>query len=111
MRKGGEMDMVLDDIQRFDSLSSVRDLDCSASRSFLGGILRRVPQILCGLTGHNELLHFERARLSLYCLRCGDQSAGWEVGTTRVGVVAKRDGFPSFLRSREGSRPVPTPDI
>jgi hypothetical protein len=42
----------------------------------LGGQLR---QMICGLHGHDELLHFEQGRISLQCVSCGYQSPGWEV--------------------------------
>jgi len=42
----------------------------------LGGHLR---QWMCGLHGHDELLHFEQGRISLQCVSCGYQSPGWEV--------------------------------
>jgi len=78
------MDMIVDDIQRFDPLSWVRDLDGFSAWHFLCGIFRRIDQGLCRLTGHDALLHFEPARLSLYCHRCGYQSVGWEIGSTRA---------------------------
>lgn len=34
-------------------------------------------QFLCGLTGHELVLHFEPTRLSLFCLRCGKNTSGW----------------------------------
>ena len=47
------------------------------------GLLRRtairLQQVVCGLKGHDELLHFEQARISLHCVSCGYQSPGWEV--------------------------------
>ena len=58
-------------------------LDRLESSSFIGGFFVRMGQVLCGLTGHDELLRFERARLSLYCPQCGYQSPGWEVDSTR----------------------------
>jgi hypothetical protein len=36
-------------------------------------------QFICSLRGHDELLHFEKGRLSLQCVSCGYQSPGWEV--------------------------------
>jgi hypothetical protein len=50
--------------------------------------LRRIEQASCGLRGHDELTHFSPRRLSLRCVRCGHQSAGWEICPLRVGVVA-----------------------
>ncbi len=36
-------------------------------------------QFVCGLHGHDSLLHFERGRLSLKCLSCGHESPGWDI--------------------------------
>jgi hypothetical protein len=35
--------------------------------------------MICGLHGHDALLHFERGRMSLLCSSCGYESPGWEV--------------------------------
>ena len=34
----------------------------------------------CGLGGHMMLRHFEPGRLSLQCVRCGEQTPGWTIG-------------------------------
>ena len=36
-------------------------------------------QWLCGLHGHDTLLHFEHGRMSLLCSSCGYESPGWEL--------------------------------
>ena len=36
-------------------------------------------QFLCGLQGHDELLQFEKSRLSLKCTSCGHESPGWDL--------------------------------
>src|SRR5213593_1523009 len=33
----------------------------------------------CGLHGHDNLLHFEKDRMSLQCASCGHQTPGWEL--------------------------------
>ena len=38
-----------------------------------------VRQLLCGLHGHDTLLHFEQERLSLVCTSCGYETPGWEL--------------------------------
>jgi hypothetical protein len=42
--------------------------------------LTYVRHRLCGLKGHDLLLHFERRRLCLQCADCGWQSPGWDIG-------------------------------
>jgi hypothetical protein len=40
----------------------------------VAGWLRRTA---CGLTGHEMVRHFEPHRMSLQCLSCGAETAGW----------------------------------
>jgi hypothetical protein len=44
-------------------------------------------QFLCGLHGHDALLHFDHGRMSLLCTSCGYESPGWDV----KGVPARRE--------------------
>lgn len=39
----------------------------------------QVRQFVCGLHGHDSLLHFEHGRISLLCTSCGHETPGWEV--------------------------------
>ena len=47
------------------------------------GLLTRavdqVRQFVCGLHGHDALLHFGPGRLSLHCTSCGYETPGWDV--------------------------------
>jgi hypothetical protein len=36
-------------------------------------------QLICGLHGHDALLHFDHGRMSLLCTSCGYESPGWDV--------------------------------
>jgi len=38
--------------------------------------LRRVQ---CGLVGHDMMMRFEPARLSLRCHGCGEETRGWSI--------------------------------
>jgi hypothetical protein len=38
-----------------------------------------VRRFLCGLHGHDALLHFEEGRLSLVCASCGYETPGWDL--------------------------------
>lgn len=51
----------------------------TASQGVLARVGGQLRQLMCGLHGHDELLHFERGRISLQCVSCGYQSPGWEV--------------------------------
>ena len=38
-----------------------------------------VRQMICGLHGHDALLHFEQGRISLQCTSCGYETPGWDL--------------------------------
>ena len=48
-------------------------------RSLLTRVADHVRQLICGMHGHDSLLHFERGRMSLLCTSCGHESPGWEL--------------------------------
>lgn len=60
------------------------DLAQQETKNAESGLLERagmhVRQFLCGLHGHDALLHFEDGRISLLCASCGHESPGWEFG-------------------------------
>lgn len=39
----------------------------------------QLRQFLCGLHGHDALLHFEQGRMSLQCTSCGYETPGWDL--------------------------------
>ena len=39
----------------------------------------RVGQLVCGLRGHDSVLHFERNRVQMRCTSCGHDTPGWEI--------------------------------
>ena len=40
---------------------------------------RSVGRFICGLFGHEMLLHFDADRMCLQCFRCSAQSPGWVI--------------------------------
>lgn len=52
---------------------------------------RHMQQVVCGLHGHDALLHFEGTRVCLQCSSCGWESPGWDLrgarSTMRVRVL------------------------
>ena len=64
---------------------STRHQGDSAQRpvGFLSRTTGQVRQFICGLHGHDALLHFESGRMSLLCTSCGYESPGWDVKQTR----------------------------
>lgn len=93
------MNTVFDSAQRLEPIPCARDPDRSVQLS-VKWVFSRLEQFVCGLTGHDEMLRFEPARLSLHCSRCGHQSAGWEVRSSRVDAGAIPAG--SILGSPSG---------
>ena len=53
----------------------------------LARVAGQVRQFICGLHGHDSLLHFEQGRMSLLCSSCGYETPGWDV----KGVPAHRE--------------------
>ena len=47
--------------------------------ALMDGAMRQMRQFICGLHGHDALLHFEQARLSLQCTSCGYETPGWDL--------------------------------
>lgn len=66
------------------------------------GVLARTAshlrQFLCGLHGHDALLHFERDRLSLLCTTCGHETSGWDIRRTSEAASATTEHRTRVLR-------------
>lgn len=45
--------------------------------------MEQMHQFVCGLQGHDALLHFQEGRLSLQCTSCGYQTPGWDLKATQ----------------------------
>ena len=56
--------------------------------SLVGRAAEHVRQFLCGLHGHDALLHFEQGRISLQCTSCGYETPGWDVNGVRARAEA-----------------------
>jgi hypothetical protein len=41
--------------------------------------IARIGQWLCGMSGHDSVLHFEGNRVMMRCTSCGHDSPGWEI--------------------------------
>ena len=41
--------------------------------------LGRLGQLMCGLRGHDSVLHFEGNRVNMRCTSCGHDTPGWEI--------------------------------
>src|SRR5262245_39980381 len=45
----------------------------------LSRAVSRVGQLVCGLRGHDTVLHFEGNRVMMRCTSCGHDTPGWEI--------------------------------
>ena len=43
------------------------------------GVITQLRRFICGLHGHDSLLHFGEGRVSLLCSSCGHETPGWDV--------------------------------
>ncbi len=47
--------------------------------SLVARAVSRVGELLCGLRGHDSVLHFEGKRVNMRCTSCGHDTPGWDV--------------------------------
>jgi len=47
--------------------------------SVMARVASRLSQTLCGLSGHDSVVHFEGPRVMMRCTSCGHDTPGWEV--------------------------------
>ena len=50
-----------------------------------------IRRFICGLHGHDALLHFERSRVSLQCTSCGYETPGWDLANDPSRRTAERE--------------------
>jgi hypothetical protein len=62
----------------------------------VGRTVEQLRQFICGLHGHDALLHFGPGRVSLQCTSCGYETPGWDVRTEPHGPAT--EGQPRMLR-------------
>jgi hypothetical protein len=63
-------------------------------------------QFMCGLHGHDSVLHFERNRVLLRCTSCGHDSPGWQVSERRPRPRFEGDARRHMLQQRPVFRVV-----
>ena len=47
--------------------------------AFVARAVTRLGQLLCGMRGHDSVLHFEGKRVMMRCTSCGHDTPGWEI--------------------------------
>ena len=60
-------------------LTATTGTDANGDESVVNRAMSRVGQLLCGLRGHDSVLHFEGKRVNMRCTSCGHDTPGWDV--------------------------------
>ena len=51
-----------------------------AGEPIVARAMTRLGQLLCGIRGHEAILHFEGKRVMMRCTSCGHDTPGWNIG-------------------------------
>jgi hypothetical protein len=51
----------------------------SVTTGVVSRAMGRLGQMLCGVRGHDSVLHFEGNRVMMRCTSCGHDTPGWEI--------------------------------
>jgi NAD-dependent SIR2 family protein deacetylase len=60
-------------------LTATTTIDARNAASVVNRAVSKFGQLLCGLRGHDAVLHFEGKRVNMRCTSCGHDTPGWEV--------------------------------
>lgn len=60
-------------------LTATARLTTDTATSVVARTLGRLGQLVCGLRGHDSVLHFEGNRVNMRCTSCGHDTPGWEI--------------------------------
>ena len=78
--------------------------------AFARAAVTYLRQALCGLSGHEMMLHFEPGRLSLRCADCGARTCGWTIDVRSTPRLAPPRASAAPVRVVEWQhQPAPTP--
>jgi|SRR5580765_1205996 hypothetical protein len=71
--------MVTNYPQQLTATAAVAEPDAHTTGTLTTRAVARVGQWLCGMRGHDSVLHFEGNRVMMRCTSCGHDSPGWEI--------------------------------
>ena len=62
-------------------LTATAEVTSKAAKNsgFMARLATRLGQAICGLHGHDAVLHFEGNRVMMRCSSCGHDTPGWEI--------------------------------
>jgi hypothetical protein len=72
------------------SIDSMQPNGFTESTGVMTRVGEQLRQFICGLHGHDSLLHFSEGRVSLLCSSCGHETPGWDVKGSPVRREAAR---------------------
>ena len=59
--------------------ATATELDAQTTVTLTARAMTRIGQWICGVRGHDSVLHFEGNRVMMRCTSCGHDSPGWEI--------------------------------
>jgi hypothetical protein len=71
--------MVTNYPQRLAATADINRQQKTIDDSLINRAIVRLGQLLCGVRGHDSVLHFEGNRVMMRCTSCGHDSHGWEI--------------------------------
>src|SRR5258706_2213047 len=81
-------------------LTATADLTRDKSDSVVTRTFGRLGQLICGLRGHDAVLHFEAHRVNMRCTSCGHDTPGWEISARAPRRRYEGDARPHLLTTQ-----------
>ncbi|HEX2453895.1 MAG TPA: hypothetical protein VHI99_09335 [Vicinamibacterales bacterium] len=75
----------------------------TAESGFVSRAVGRLGQVLCGIGGHDSMMHFEGNRVMMRCTSCGHDTPGWEIEGRAPRLRYEGDAERHALASSEGA--------
>jgi NAD-dependent SIR2 family protein deacetylase len=64
-------------------LAAAAEITYERTTNVVARAMGRLGQLLCGVRGHDSVLHFEGNRVMMRCTSCGHDTPGWEIDGRR----------------------------
>jgi hypothetical protein len=60
-------------------LAAAAEITYERTSGAVARAVTRLGQLICGVHGHDAVLHFEGKRVMMRCTSCGHDTPGWEI--------------------------------
>lgn len=60
-------------------LAAAAEVTYERTAGVMARAMGRLGQVMCGMRGHDAVLHFEGKRVMMRCTSCGHDTPGWEL--------------------------------